>query len=124
MNIPEKLFIDLVQKSDIIIDNLLEKLSYKQILALKNEIDNLPIDQYITNQLIIDRINFLKNKNKNENKNKNFNLDINNFIFDNPKINDDFLNQDFFIEGKKKSKKINTPSSCLSSGELEFIENL
>ena len=118
MNIPEKLFIDLVQKSDIIIDNLLEKLSYKQILALKNEIDNLPIDQYITNQLIIDRINFLKNKNKN------FNLDINNFIFDNPKINDDFLNQDFFIEGKKKSKKINTPSSCLSSGELEFIENL
>ena len=120
MNIPDELFINIVKRAEIIFDNLLKKLSNQQIFALKNELDNLPIDQYITNQLIIDRINFLKNKNKI----KNFNLDINKYIFDNPKINDDFLNQDFFIEGKKNSKKINTPSSCLSSGELEFIENL
>jgi hypothetical protein len=98
MNIPDELFINIVERAEIIFDNLLKKLSNQQILALKNELDNLPIDQYITNQLIIDRINFLKNKNKN------FNLDINKYIFDNPKIN--------------------TPSSCLSSGELEFIENL
>lgn len=118
MNIPDELFIDIVERAEIIFDNLLKKLSNQQILALKNELDNLPMDRFITNQLIVDRIHFLKNKNKN------FNLDINKFIFDNPRINDDFLNQDFFIEGKKNSKKINTPSSCLSSGELEFIENL
>ena len=62
MNLPDKDFLDIVERAEIIFDVIFKKLNKKQILSLKNEIDNLPIDQYVTNQLIIDRINYLKPK--------------------------------------------------------------
>ena len=120
MNLSDKDFINIVERAEIIFDIILKKLNIKQILSLKNEIDNLPIDQYVTNQLIIDRINYLKPK-KIDNFINNILDDItsdeNNFSFD-------FTNDDIFIEAKNESKKISNDISYFSSGELKFLKDI
>lgn len=120
MNLPDKDFLDIVERAEIIFDVIFKKLNKKQILSLKNEIDNLPIDQYVNNQLIIDRINYLKPKKIDHI----INDILDDITSDEKNLSFDFTNDDLFTEAKNKSKKISNNISYFSSGELEFVKNL
>ena len=106
MDLPDKQFLDILEKSDIIINKLLNELTDTKYKLLIKEIENLPIEKKIMNQLIIDRINYLKkNKNKSLSYFSSGELDLKNI----------------FYEEKEKSKKIDKPVSYFSSGELDLI---
>ena len=109
MNLTDEQFIDIVERSEKIIDKLLNELSNEQLKLIKKEIDNLPVDQKIMNQLIMDRVNYLKPKK----------LTKPISYFSSGEL--DFSNIEL---AKENSKKISKSISYFSSGELELLQDI
>jgi len=106
MNLTDEQFLDIVEISEKIIDKLLNELSSEQLKLIKKDIDNLHVDQKVMNQLIIDRINYLKSKK----------LTKPTSYFSSDEL--DFSSSDLFNE------KISKPISYFSSGELELLRDI
>ncbi len=114
MNLTDEQFLDIVERSEKIIDKLLNELSSEQLKLIKKDIDNLPVDQKVMNQLIMDRVNYLKSKK----------LTKPISYFSSGEL--DFSNNDLFNfqQAKDNSKKISEPISYFSSGELELLRDI
>ena len=114
MNLTDEQFLDIVERSEKIIDKLLNELSNEQLKLIKKDIDNLPVNQKIMNQLLIDRINYLKPKKLTKPVS----------YFSSGEL--DFSNNDLFNfqQAKDNSKKISEPISYFSSGELELLRDI
>ena len=114
MNLTDNQFIEILERSEKIIEKLLNELSNEQLKLIKKDIDNLPVNQKIMNQLIMDRVNYLKPKK----------LTKPISYFSSGEL--DFSNNDLFNfqQAKENSKKISKSISYFSSGELELLQNI
>ena len=109
MNLTDNQFTEILERSEKIIDKLLNELSNEQLEMIRKEIDNLPVDQKIMNLLILDRINYLKPKKQNKPIS----------YFSSGEL--DFSNIEL---AKENSKKISKSISYFSSGELELLQDI
>ena len=114
MNLTDEQFIEILERSEKIIDKLLNELPNDILEMIRKEIDNLPVDQKIMNQLIMDRVNYLKPKK----------LTKPISYFSSGEL--DFSNNDLFNfqQAKENSKKISKSISYFSSGELELLQDI
>lgn len=109
MNLTDNQFVEILERSEKIIDKLLNELSNEQLKLIKKDIDNLPVNQKIMNQLIMDRVNYLKPKKQNKPIS----------YFSSGEL--DFSNIEL---AKENSKKISKSISYFSSGELELLQDI
>ena len=103
MDLDEKIMMDLVNKSEKIIDDILKNMSFSDYNLLVDEINNLPNNIKEKNKKIMNRVNEIKKKTNNNFEDTNF---------------------DDFLKGKEYSNTIQNNVSYFSSGELELLRNI
>lgn len=136
MNLTDEQFLDIVERSEKIFDKLLNELSNEQLNLIRKDLDNLSVDQKVMNQLLIDRINYLKQKKltKPVSYFSSGELDLSNIkqVKENSKkigkpisyFSSGELDLFNFQQAKDNSKKISKSASYFSSGELELLQSI